>query len=140
MKVLAKYIFIISLIFTLFAVLLLFNFIGLSIADNKKEIGVLRALGTTKKDVSKIYSIQGLLIGIVSYFLAILLVILYSKGENNILLGGHLKEVFNLQLYGITFNTLFIMALFIIGVILLSVVSVTLKISRMKPIDAINNK
>ena len=140
MKVLAKYIFIISLIFTLFAVLLLFNFIGLSIADNKKEIGVLRALGTTKKDVSKIYSIQGLLIGIVSYFLAILLVILYSKGENNILLGGHLKEVFNLQLYGITFNTLFIMTLFIIGVILLSVVSVTLKISRMKPIDAINNK
>ena len=140
MKVLAKYIFIIGLVFSLFAILQLFNFIGLSITDNKKEIGVLRALGTTKKDVSKIYSIQGLLIGLLSYMLSIILIIIYSKGENDIFLSNYLKEVFNLELFGITFSTLAIVFVFFVVVVLLSVISVTFKISKMKPIDAINNK
>ena len=140
MKVASKYIFIIGLVFSLFAVLVLFNFLGLSITDNKKEIGILRALGTTKKDVSKIYSIQGLLIGFVSYLVSILLVIFYAKGENSLLLGKNLLEVFNVNLFGITFNSLIIMFVFFVVVVLLSVISVTLKISKMKPIDAINNK
>ena len=140
MKVLAKYLFIISLIFSLFAVLLLFNFIGLSITDNKKEIGVLRALGTTKKDVSKIYSIQGLIIGFVSYILSIILLIFYSKAENDVFLGQLLKNVYNIQLFGISFSTLAIMFVFFVVVVLLSVVSVSLRITKMRPIDAINNK
>ena len=140
MKVAAKYIFIIGLVFSLFAVLVLFNFLGLSITDNKKEIGVLRALGTTKKDVSKIYSIQGLLIGFVSYLISILLVIFYARGENSLLLGKNLIEVFDVNLFGITFNSLIIMFVFFVVVVLLSVISVTLKISKMRPIDAINNK
>ena len=37
MKILAKYIFIAGLIFSLFAILVLFNFLGLSITDNKKD-------------------------------------------------------------------------------------------------------
>jgi len=140
MKIISKYVFIISLIFTLFAILLLFNFIGLSINDNKKEIGVLRALGTGKKDVSKIYSIQGLLIGIISYVLSIFLLGLYAKGENNILLGGEMKKVFDLELFGISFMPLMIMFIFVVVVIILSVISVSLRITKMKPIDAINNK
>ncbi|MBR4262310.1 MAG: ATP-binding cassette domain-containing protein [Bacilli bacterium] len=140
MKVASKYIFIISLFFSLFAILLLFNFIGLSITDNKKEIGVLRALGTTKKDVSKIYSIQGLLIGFVSYILSILFVITYAKGENNILIGGSLKKIFNVELFGISFMPLLVMFIFFVVVVLLSSVSVSLRITKMKPIDAINNK
>ena len=140
MKVASKYLFIVSLFFSLFAILLLFNFIGLSITDNKKEIGVLRALGTTKKDVSKIYGIQGLLIGFISYLLSILFVIIYSKGENNILLGGSLKKVFNVKLFGISFMPLLFMFIFFVVVVLLSSVSVSRRISKMKPIDAINNK
>ena len=140
MKVIAKYVLIISIIFSLFAILLLFNLIGLSITDNKKEIGVLRALGTTKKDVSKIYSIQGLLIAFSSYIISIFLLVLYSNWENNILLSGYLKKVFELKLFGVTFSTLAIMLVFSVIVVLLSTISVSLRISRMKPIDAINNK
>ena len=140
MKVASKYLFIVSLFFSLFAILLLFNFIGLSITDNKKEIGILRALGTTKKDVSKIYGIQGLLIGFISYLLSILFVIIYAKGENNILLEGSLKNVFNVKLFGISFMPLLFMFIFFVVVVLLSSVSVSRRISKMKPIDAINNK
>ena len=140
MKILAKYIFIIGLIFSLFAVLLLFNFLGLSITDNKKEIGILRALGTTKSDVSKIYSIQGLLIGFISYIISVVLSCLYAKAENDIMLGSFLKEVYNVSIFGVTFETLLIMFIFFVVVVLLSVISVSSKVSRMNPIDAINNK
>ena len=141
MKVLGKYLIVVSLIFALFALLLLFNFIGLSISDNKKEIGVLRALGTSKKDISKIYSIQGLLIGVVSYLLSIVLLVIYTSRENSVIFNSKdTLKIEYLNLVGITWQSLAIMFVFLVCVILISAVTVSSKISRMKPIDAINNK
>ena len=141
MRVLGKYLIIVSLLFAFFAVLLLFNFIGLSISDNKKEIGVLRALGTSKKDISKIYSIQGMLIGIVSYILSILLLCLYAYRENSVIFNSkNTLKIEYLNLVGITWQSLAIMFVFMVVVILLSSITVSYKVSRMKPIDAINNK
>lgn len=141
MKVLAKYIFVISLVFSLFAILLLFNFIGLSITDNKKEIGILRSLGTTKKDVTKIYSIQGLLIGFVSYIISLIMLVIYAYGENNVMFNS--KDTLSIErinLVGLTYQSLLIMLIFLIIIVLISSISVSSKISKMKPIDAINNK
>lgn len=141
MKVLGKYLKVVSLIFALFAVLLLFNFIGLSISDNKKEIGVLRALGTSKKDISKIYSIQGLLIGVVSYILSIILLVIYASRENSVIFNSKdTLKIEYLNLVGITWQSLAIMFIFLVCVILISAVTVSSKVSKMKPIDAINNK
>ena len=64
----------------------------------------------------------------------------YAKGENNILLEGSLKNVFNVKLFGISFMPLLFMFIFFVVVVLLSSVSVSRRISKMKPIDAINNK
>lgn len=141
MLILSKYILIISLIFSIFAILLLFNFIGLSILDNKKEIGILRALGTSKKDISIIYSIQGLLIGIVSYIISIFLIIWYSNIENNVIFNTkETPNILKINLAGINIQTLAIMMLFLLFIVILSVISTSNKISKMNPIDAINNK
>lgn len=141
MQSLSKYILIISLVFSLFAILLLFNFIGLSITDNKKEIGVLRALGTTKKDISKIYSIQGLLVGIVSYVISLFLASYYAIGENNVVFNSEdTLSIFRINLVGLTSQSILIMFVFMVIVVILSAVSVSFKVSKMKPIDAINNK
>ena len=141
MQSLSKYILIISLVFSLFAILLLFNFIGLSITDNKKEIGVLRALGTTKKDISKIYSIQGLLVGLVSYVISLFLTYYYAIGENNVIFNSeNTSSIFRINLVGLTSQSILIMFAFMVIVVLLSALSVSFKISKMKPIDAINNK
>lgn len=139
MKIMVRYILIIGIIFSLFALLMLFNFLGLSIADNKKEIGILRALGTTQNDVSKIYSVQGLLIGSISYFISIFLVHFYARVENNLFF-EETKEILNINLFGLSVESLGITFIFCVIVILLSTISVSLKISKMKPIDAINNK
>ncbi len=54
----------------LFAMLLLFNFISVSIANKKKEIGILRAVGARSVDVFKIFYSESLIITAICYLLA----------------------------------------------------------------------
>jgi len=49
-------------VFGIFAVLMLFNFISVTVSTKKKEIGILRAIGARKIDVFKIFFIEALLI------------------------------------------------------------------------------
>ena len=49
-------------IFGLFAILMLFNFISVTVSTKKKEIGILRAIGARKIDVFKIFFIEALII------------------------------------------------------------------------------
>ena len=56
---------IIGLILAVFASLLLFNFISVSIANKRKEIGILRAVGARGVDVFKIFFAEsGIIVGI----------------------------------------------------------------------------
>lgn len=51
-----------SLIFAVFAALLLCNFISVSIAYKKKEIGILRAMGAKRLDIFKIFFSEALVV------------------------------------------------------------------------------
>lgn len=51
-----------AIVFGLFASLMLFNFISVSISSKNKEIGVLRAVGARKTDVFKIFLTEALVI------------------------------------------------------------------------------
>ncbi len=56
---------IVGIVMALFAALLLFNFITMSIANKQKEIGILRAVGARGIDVFKIFfSESGIIVGI----------------------------------------------------------------------------
>lgn len=55
----------VGIVLALFASLLLFNFISMSISNKKKEIGILRAVGARGTDVFKIFfSESGIIVGI----------------------------------------------------------------------------
>ncbi len=141
MKFLANYIFIIALFFSLFAVLQLFNYINTNIMDNKKEIGILRSLGTSKFDICKIYLLQGCIVALVSYLIAIGLCYLYSIFENSMLFSSMQQiENFDIKLIGIVWQSALIMFVFLFVMVLLSTISAANKISKLKPIDAINDK
>lgn len=56
----------------LFAIMLLFNFISVSITYKKKEIGILRALGARSADVFKIFCSESLIIAAICYILAVI--------------------------------------------------------------------
>lgn len=57
--------------FTLFAVLLMFNFISASITAKKKEIGVLRAIGARSLDVFKIFLSESLIVAAICLVLSV---------------------------------------------------------------------
>lgn len=59
-----------ALAFTAFTFLLLLNIVDDTVRYSKKEIGVLRALGTSKKDIFKIFAIETSMITLLSYILS----------------------------------------------------------------------
>lgn len=59
-----------ALTFTAFTFLLLLNIVDDTVRYSKKEIGVLRALGTSKKDIFKIFAIETSTITLLSYILS----------------------------------------------------------------------
>ena len=70
---LLEYIFLlIGVVMAVFSMLLLFNFISVSISNKKKEIGILRAVGARGMDVFKIFFSEAALIGLICYVLSVI--------------------------------------------------------------------
>ncbi len=67
-----------AIILGIFSFLLLFNYLSSSIIDKKQEIGILRALGASKRDVFFIFLFETLIIAIICFALA--LVVLFAGG------------------------------------------------------------
>ena len=126
-----------SLAFLIFGILLFMNYIILSINANKKRIGILRSLGARKIDTLKIFYTEGVLIGLTSFIISSLLCIYFIK-FGNIYIS---KELF-FDIEPLIFNDKTILALLIIVILVVLVSSSIsiLKISKLNPIDAINNK
>ena len=134
---LAKYINIITLIFALFTILLFSNFIYISINYSKKQIGILRALGTRKNDIIKIFLYESIIVGIISYIISIILWFIAINLLNNSLFGDK-----TYILNGIVTNPLVPIIMFIYTIIIsiiITLISLS-KITKIKPIDAILNK
>lgn len=60
-------------VFGLFAALMLFNFIAVSISSKNKEIGILRAVGARKNDVFKIFILEALIITTICFVISAVL-------------------------------------------------------------------
>ncbi len=61
-----------GILMAVFAMLLLYNFISVSISYKKKEIGILRAVGARGADVFKIFYCESAIIALVCYVLALI--------------------------------------------------------------------
>ena len=130
------YLVIIALVFVLFASLLIFNFISVTISYAKKNIGILKSLGAKNKDIYKIFTYESLIIAGVSFVLAIPLWNLTCNLAN--------KLIFEDILYvgGIEINMIAPLATLLLSVVLSTVISIMCsnKINDMQPMDAILNK
>lgn len=61
-----------GIVIALFAMLLLFNFISVSITNKRKEIGILRAVGARSADIFKIFFAESAIITAVCYVIAVI--------------------------------------------------------------------
>ncbi len=126
-----------SVVFGIFAFILLTNFIVNSIYYSKKTIGILRGLGARKMDVFKIFFNEGLLIGIFSTVISLIFLFIMVCFMNYYI-SDHL--FFEIELIEFTVKNILIIVGSVITIIFLSSLLTVGKIAKMKPIDAILNK
>ena len=77
----------IGIVLAAFAMLLLFNFISVSIANKKKEIGILRAVGARSADVFKIFYSESVIITAICFVLAMIASFVVCAVLNNTIKG-----------------------------------------------------
>lgn len=132
-----------SIAFCVFAGLLLLNFISISVANKKKEIGILRALGSRQIDVFSIFTIEGMLIAAIELFIAIIGALILTNLLNN-LISENLTSLMGIEttftLFFFTLRQVALMIVLAVGVVLLASFIPVKKIASMKPIDAIKDK
>ena len=136
-KALEIYILIISLIFVLFTFLLFSNFIAVSISYCKKEIGILRALGATNKDVIKIFGYESLIIGLLSWIISIIGWVVTCNVLNKSMFGNAYYILNGIVTHPLV--PIIMLGYTLIIAIIITIVSIS-RITSIKPIDAILNK
>lgn len=134
LKRLAFYLFV---VFALFTIILMSNFIISSISYRKKEIGILRGLGARNRDVTKIFIWEGIFLATISFILTSILLVVVTHLLNWVIMSGTALLLTPFILTVRQFIVIFLMVFIIIAIA--SILPIR-KISKMKPIDAILNK
>ncbi len=105
--------------------------VGISIKERTYEIGVLRALGGSRKDLKLVYSLECIFIGVVSSVLGIVLFQLSKLFVNQIILE---RASYNMGMLDV-----YVVVLTFLLVVIAGQVPIR-KIVKMKPIDCIRKK
>jgi putative ABC transport system permease protein len=123
--------------FAVFSSLLLFNFITASIANKKREIGVLRALGARSSDVFSIFFSESLIIALINFMLALMVTI-----GGILFINNYLRTEYGLLITFLNFGfRQFVLMLVVsVAVALISSFLPVYRIAHKKPIDAIKNR
>ena len=135
-RTLAKITVIVGFIVLLFTLLLFTHFITTTIRYSKKKIGILRAMGTKKWDIIKIFTLESFLVSFVSYILAMLIwyIVVYLLNQSV----SH--TLFQFEIFYINSYTYLFMFLFAVILALCITILSLSKILKIQPIDAIQNK
>lgn len=137
MKVIQKLTFYVGLVFLAFTTFLIANFMFTSISYRKKEIGVLRALGSRNRDIIKIFLWEALTLSIISGTIASVLLVVVSNFMNTFI-KSQISMLTTPFIVGI--RQFLVIYLLVFMVTIISSILPIIKISRMRPIDAILKK
>ncbi len=136
-NILKKIAFYVAIVFVVFTIVLIANFMFSSISYRKREIGILRGLGARSIDVIKIFLWEGIVLATISFVFASIGIFVITNLLNNIIMSGT-DLLLTPFIIGIRqFAVIFILVYLIVFI---SSIIPIIKSSRMKPIDAILNK
>ena len=127
---------VICLIMLVVLVLLVINLISFSITARKREIGILSALGTSNKDITKIFVLETLAIATISFVIALILTLCFGVFANNWYCNNYVQL---LHFFRVDVFIILTLAVATFGLFLLAAWIPIRKIHKLKPIDAIRN-
>ena len=119
-------------------ILLVINIISFSIANRKKEIGILSAIGSSNKDITSIFLLETLIISSISFLIVLALTFIFTWAFNSTLSSGYLLSIL-IPFMRVDIVTIVIMITAAFGLLLLAALIPIRKIIKLKPIDAIRN-
>lgn len=118
-------------VFSVFAALLMMNFLTVTLDFKKRELGILRALGARRKDVLNICLVESLIIAAIEFALSLIVVCFACLIVNKINF---------VALFNVGFLEVLTMLLLCFGVAALATVIPVTRITGKKPVDIISNK
>lgn len=119
-------------------VLLVINLISFSIANRKKEVGILSALGASNADITSIFLLETLIISAISFVLILALVFVFAFVFNSVFSKAYLLN-FVYPFLRVDWLSITILIALCFGFVMLAALIPIRKIIRLKPIDAIRN-
>ncbi len=126
----------VGIFFAIFAAIMLANFIAVSVANKKQEIGILRAIGSRSSDVFRIFFSESFIIAAVNFVLACIgtaaVTVMINGGVHNL---GVLVTVLSVGP-----RQLLLMLAISLGVAAAASFFPVWRIAAKKPIDAIRNR
>lgn len=120
----------------IFAGLLMFNFISLSIGSKKKEIGILRAVGAREKDVFNIFFVESFFVALSCFVVAVILTPIVCWIVNQAMIATLSLRYSMLQFDLLNALIMFVMAL---GIALIATIFPVFSAAKKKPVDAIRS-
>ena len=122
----------IGVVMAVFSMLLLFNFISVSISYKKKEIGILRAVGARSTDVFKIFFSESAIISGICFVLAVVASFIFCDVLNNMIASALSASLLVLGPY-----SLLIMLAIAILTSLIATFLPVYSIAKKKPVESI---
>jgi putative ABC transport system permease protein len=124
--------------FLIYAVIMLFNFISISVNSRSRDIGILRAMGATAGDISAVYLVEALTIGVFSALMSYPMIIGTTHLLNSVLMNiSYSFKTTIIPIFSLDIITMGIM----IGLGIFSASAGALlpvfRLSRIKPVEAI---
>ena len=126
----------IGLLFLIVLILLVINLISFSIVDRKKEIGVLAALGTSNRDLAKIFLLETLFISVITLVLTLVMASVASFVLSKALFDFVTTYISILSVDVLTVATAIVTS---VGFLTLAALIPLRKIGKLNPVDAIRD-
>ncbi len=119
-------------------VIMLITFINISIHENNRNIGILRALGVTKKDTGSIFKIEFLFINIFAFLIGIIFTLICTKLANDTYAKSLNENVFDIVCMD---NKVLVIVLIIeVAINIIAFYIPFTKLNRKKTIDIMKNR
>jgi len=111
----------IFVICVLTSISLMISLISYNISDNKKEVGILRTLGMSERDVTSIFAIENSVMCIIGYILALIGIVAYAVIRNNLFREDYFVrpyDILHINVGALILCTILVMIFFVLVIVI----------------------